>query len=78
MINLVNAPDLGINTLLLLPVLVALEAVLSADNAIALATIAQGLHDPKLQRNALNLGLVVAFVLRVGLILAASWVIQYW
>lgn len=78
MSNLVNAPDLGIHTLLLLPVLVALEAVLSADNAIALAAIAQGLHDPKLQRNALNLGLVVAFVLRIGLILAASWVIQYW
>lgn len=78
MTNLVNAPDLGINTLLLLPVLVVLEAVLSADNAIALAAIAQGLHDPKLQRNALNLGLVVAFVLRVGLILAASWVVQYW
>ncbi|MBD2092829.1 DUF475 domain-containing protein [Microcoleus sp. FACHB-1515] len=78
MINLLDAPDLGLNTLLLLPVLVVLEAVLSADNAIALAAIAQGLHDPKLQRNALNLGLVVAFVLRVGLILAASWVIQYW
>ncbi|NJL22002.1 MAG: hypothetical protein HC895_16210 [Leptolyngbyaceae cyanobacterium SM1_3_5] len=78
MTNLVNAPDLGLNTLLLLPVLIVLEAVLSADNAIALAAIAQGLHDPKLQRNALNLGLVVAFVLRVGLILAASWVIQYW
>lgn len=78
MINLVNAPDVGMNTLLLLPVLVLLEAVLSADNAIALAAIAQGLHDPKLQRNALNLGLVVAFVLRIGLILAASWIVQYW
>lgn len=79
MINLLDAPpNLGPNTLLLLPVLVVLEAVLSADNAIALAAIAQGLHDPKLQRNALNLGLVVAFVLRIGLILAASWVIQYW
>ena len=78
MINLVNAPNVGMNTLLLLPVLVALEAVLSADNAIALAAIAQGLHDHKLQRNALNIGLVVAFVLRVGLILAASWVVRYW
>jgi predicted tellurium resistance membrane protein TerC len=34
------------DSLLLLPVLVALEAVLSADNAIALAAIAQGLDLP--------------------------------
>ena len=34
---------------LILPVLVALEAVLSADNAIALAAITQGLRDPKLE-----------------------------
>ena len=46
------SPNFGTETLLLLPVLVALEAVLSADNAIALAAIAQGLHDPALQRRA--------------------------
>jgi YkoY family integral membrane protein len=66
------------DSLLLLPVLVALEAVLSADNAIALAAIAQGLENPQLQRRALNLGLVVAFVLRVILILSATWVIRFW
>lgn len=66
------------NSLALLPVLVALEAVLSADNAIALAAIAQGLEEPALQRRALNFGLVCAFVLRVGLILTASWVIKFW
>lgn len=64
--------------LMLLPVLVALEAVLSADNAIALAAIAQGLEDGKMQRHALNLGLVAAFVLRVGLILTATWVTKFW
>lgn len=36
--------NFGVDTLLLLPVLIALEAVLSADNAIALAAIAQGLE----------------------------------
>lgn len=66
------------DTLLLLPVLVALEAVLSADNAIALAAIAQGLEGSKLQSRALNIGLVCAFVLRVCLILTATWVTQFW
>ncbi|MBD0334343.1 MAG: DUF475 domain-containing protein [Cyanobacteria bacterium Co-bin13] len=70
--------NIGVDTLVLLPVLIALEAILSADNAIALAAIAQGLESEKLQRNALNLGLVVAFLLRVGLILTAKWVLQYW
>jgi predicted tellurium resistance membrane protein TerC len=58
--------NLGVDTLLLLPVLIALEAVLSADNAIALAAIAQGLEDEKQQRRALNFGLLIAFVLRVA------------
>lgn len=72
------APNVGLDTLLLLPVLIALEAVLSADNAIALAAIARGLEGAKMQRNALNIGLVMAFVLRVVLILTATWVTQYW
>ncbi len=62
----------------LLVVLVALEAVLSADNAIALAAIAQGLKDEKLRNQALNFGLVVAYILRMALILTATWVNQYW
>jgi YkoY family integral membrane protein len=63
---------------LVLLILTALEAVLSADNAIALAAIVQGLEDPKIQRRALNLGLVAAYILRLVLIMTASWVIQYW
>lgn len=70
--------NFGVDTLLLLPVLVALEAVLSADNAIALAAIAQGLESEKEQQQALNLGLVVAFILRMALILTASWVLKFW
>jgi YkoY family integral membrane protein len=59
-------------------VLVFLEAVLSADNAIALAAIAQGLGDQKLERRALNIGLVFAYVLRIGLILTATIIQKYW
>ena len=73
-----GSPNLGADTFLLLLVLVALEAVLSADNAIALASISKGLEDAKLQRQALNFGLIIAFVLRNTLILTATWVIKYW
>lgn len=69
---------LGIQTSLKLLILVFLEAVLSADNALALAALSQGLEDPKLQRQALNVGLVVAYVLRIGLILTATWVTKFW
>lgn len=71
-------PFSGLDPLLLLPVLVVLEALLSADNAIALAAIAQGLDSEAMQRRALNVGLLLAFVLRTGLILTANWVLQYW
>ncbi len=70
--------NFGVDTLLLLPVLIALEAILSADNAIALAAISQGLEGEALQKQALNIGLIVAFILRVALILTAGWVLQFW
>ncbi len=70
--------SIGVETYFILVVLVALEAVLSADNAIALAAIAQSIASPKLQRKALNIGLVAAYVLRMTLILTATWVVQYW
>jgi YkoY family integral membrane protein len=74
-----NFPDhLSPQSFLVLIVLVALECVLSADNAIALAALTQGLQDPKLEQRALNIGLVFAYILRMSLILAASWVIGYW
>lgn len=64
--------------LLLLPLLVALEAVLSADNAIALAAISRRLHDPLRQQQALNIGLLLALILRLVLIVAARWVLRFW
>lgn len=76
--QLLDSPSFGVETLLALPVLIALEAVLSADNAIALAALAQGLHDSALQRRALNIGLVLAYILRIALILTATWVVRFW
>jgi YkoY family integral membrane protein len=70
--------SLSLKTPLLLLLLIALEAVLSADNAIALAAIAQGLKEPQIQRYALNIGLLMAYLLRMSLILTATWVIQFW
>lgn len=71
-------PHIGLDAALTILILVALEAVLSADNAIALAALVKGLEDPDLQGRALNIGLVAAFAMRMGLILTATWVIQFW
>ncbi|MEA5619012.1 TerC family protein [Cronbergia sp. UHCC 0137] len=68
----------SIEASIVLLVLVFLEAVLSADNAIALAAIAQGLEDKKLEGQALNFGLVIAYVLRITLLLTATWVQKFW
>lgn len=77
--KILNSPyHASIEASLVLLILVFLEAVLSADNAIALAAIAQGLEDKKLEAQALNIGLVFAYVLRIGLILTATWVQQFW
>ncbi|MTJ49753.1 TerC family protein [Dolichospermum sp. UHCC 0259] len=68
----------SVEAFIVLSILVFLEAVLSADNAIALAAIAQGLEDKKLERQALNIGLVFAYVLRITLLLTATWVQKFW
>ncbi len=61
----------------LLPVLVALELVLSADNAIALAAVARKQKDPVKEKKALDYGIAIAFFLRVALILLAQWVLAF-
>lgn len=75
---LLQAADNWRELLLLLPLLVGLEAVLSADNAIALAAISRRLHDRSRQELALNLGLALALVFRILLIVAARWVLHFW
>jgi len=56
----------------------AIERSFKPSRAIALAAIAQGLEDKELERKALNFGLVVAYILRITLILTATWVQKYW
>ena len=68
----------NIEASIVLLILVFLEAVLSADNAIALAAIAQGLEDKKREGQALNIGLVFAYILRITLLLTATWVQKFW
>lgn len=75
---LIDAADQWSEWLLLLPLLVALEAVLSADNAIALAAISRRLKDPAQQGQALNLGLGLALLFRLVLIGVARWVLDFW
>ncbi|WP_448380950.1 TerC family protein [Gloeomargarita sp.] len=76
--QLIELPQqFGLQTLVVIGILVLLEAILSADNAIALAAIVQGLHDPKLEQKALNWGLALAFLLRILLILTATWVLRF-
>ena len=62
--------------LALLPVLVLLELILSADNAVALAAIARSSRQPEQEKLALNLGIGIALVLRIALIVVAQWVLQ--
>jgi YkoY family integral membrane protein len=70
--------NLSLNTCGILLTLVAIEAVLSADNAVALAALVEPISDPRKQRQALNLGLIGAFILRIILILTATWIVQFW
>ena len=62
----------------LLPVLVSLELVLSADNAVALASITKNLKNIELQKRALNIGIFNALILRIIVILTAQLVINFW
>lgn len=75
---LISAADQWHEFLLLLPLLIALEAILSADNAIALAAISRRLHNQNKQQQALNIGLGLALILRLLLIAAARWVLDFW
>lgn len=72
------SPQVGLDTALIIFILIALEAVLSADNAIALAALVKGLEDEELQSRALNIGLLAAFAMRMLLIFTATWVIRFW
>ena len=61
----------------LLPVIISLELVLSADNAVALAAITRSLNDQKLQNQALNIGIFISLIFRIMLILFSQLILRY-
>ncbi len=67
--------DISVADLITVGLLVALEGLLSADNALVLAVLVLGLPKQD-QRKALRYGIVGAFVFRVVAILLASYLIQ--
>lgn len=67
--------DIQPSDLVTVGLLVALEGLLSADNAMVLAVLVLGLP-PEEQRKALRYGIVGAFVFRVIAILLATYLIQ--
>jgi len=62
----------------LLPVIISLELVLSADNAVALASITKNLNNIELQKKALNVGIFIALLLRILVILTAQFFLNFW
>ncbi len=62
----------------LLPVIISLELVLSADNAVALASITKNLNSIELQKKALNIGIFIALLLRILVILTAQFFLNFW
>ncbi len=62
----------------LLPIIISLELVLSADNAVALASITKNLNNIDLQKKALNIGIFIALLLRILVILTAELFLNFW
>src|SRR5699024_9447050 len=58
-------------------VLIVLEGLLAADNAVVLAVLVRHLN-PKERKKALFYGLVGAFVFRMIAILLLVWLVQWW
>ncbi len=63
--------------LTLLPILISLEILLSADNAIALASLTKSLKNSTDRTNALNIGITISLVFRILLILLSSFLLQF-
>ena len=74
--DLFGGADQWWEVLTLLPVLILLELMLSADNAVALAAIARSNRQPAQEKLALNIGIGLALILRIVLIVIAQWVLQ--
>lgn len=58
-------------------ILILLEGLLSADNALVLAIMAKHLP-PDQQKKAINIGLMLAFIFRIGAIFIISFLFHVW
>lgn len=58
-------------------ILILLEGLLSADNALVLAIIAKHLPEEQ-QKKAINIGLLLAFIFRIGAIFIISFLFHVW
>ena len=63
--------------LTLLPILIILEILLSADNAIALASLTKSLKNSEDRTRALNIGITISLILRIFLILLSAFLLNY-
>ncbi len=63
--------------LTLLPILISLEILLSADNAVALASLTKSLTDLQDRKKALNIGIIISLILRILLILLSSFLLKF-
>jgi len=63
--------------LTLLPILIILEILLSADNAIALASLTKTLKNSEDRTKALNIGITISLILRIFLILLSAFLLRY-
>ena len=63
--------------LTLLPILIILELLLSADNAIALASLTKSLDSTALRSKALNIGITISLLIRIFLILLSNILLKF-
>lgn len=70
--------SISANDILAVGALAFLEVLLSADNALVLALIARELPGKKQQNKALTAGMVLSYLLRLGCLVAAVYIIKFW
>ena len=63
--------------LTLLPILISLEILLSADNAVALASLTKSLKNSIDRTKALNIGITISLIFRILLILLSSFLLRF-
>ena len=61
----------------LLPILIALELLLSADNAVALASLTRSLDSSELRSRALNIGITISLLFRIILIILSNVLLKF-